>query len=361
LAKVSIAIEDVTVRFGPNTALGGVSLVIEPGELLLLLGPSGCGKSTLLRSVAGFVTPESGRVLFDGEDVTTVSPDQRQIGMVFQSFALFPHLSVGENVAFGLRERKVPRAEIPARVEQALSDVRMKDFEKRRVDQLSGGEQQRVALARALVTRPRCLLLDEPLSNLDASLRQSMREEIRRVCKQHGLTTLYVTHDQKEALAIADRIAVLRAGKIVQLGPPHEVYSRPNSASVATFLGETNLLDAEIVGQEGGTTRLRAGGIELESTVPVAGSAAVGDRVLLSIRPECIRLSKEPSPVNSFVVHVNSTSFLGEYCHHELGHGEHSLIAFELNGRPRDRPAGSQSWATVSPDDVVVLPGDKQP
>ncbi|HYP87948.1 MAG TPA: ABC transporter ATP-binding protein, partial [Polyangiaceae bacterium] len=234
MTKIAIAVEGVAVRFGDSVALRSVSLSIAPGELLMLLGPSGCGKSTLLRSIAGFVTPDSGRVLFDGEDVTSLPPHRRQIGMVFQSFALFPHLSVGENVAFGLREQRRPRAEINERIERALHDVKMGGLAGRRVDQLSGGEQQRVALARALVTRPRCLLLDEPLSNLDAGLRHSMREEIRRVCKEHGLTTLYVTHDQKEALAIADRIAVMRAGSLEQIGSPWDVYRSPRSRSVAT-------------------------------------------------------------------------------------------------------------------------------
>ena len=365
MAKIAIAVEGVTVRFGDSVALRSVSLTIEPGELLLLLGPSGCGKSTLLRTIAGFVTPDAGRVLFDGADVTRVPPHERQIGMVFQSFALFPHLSVGENVAFGLREQRRPSVEINERVERALSDVKMGGFAARRVDQLSGGEQQRVALARALVTRPRCLLLDEPLSNLDAGLRHSMREEIRRVCKEHGLTTLYVTHDQKEALAIADRLAVMKAGKLEQLGSPWEVYRAPRSRSVATFLGETNLLTARVLAREGENVRVRIGAAvgsaaggegPLELLAAARPGLEVGAQVLLSIRPECVRLSSERGGPSWFEVAAVQSSYLGELCEHTLACHGFTLRAYELNPQsPRSHDAGSQLWAEVSPHDVVLL------
>jgi iron(III) transport system ATP-binding protein len=357
LTKIAIAVQDVTVRFGESTALRSVSLAVEPGELLLLLGPSGCGKSTLLRSMAGFVAPDSGRVLFDQQDVTNVPPHQRQIGMVFQSFALFPHLSVGENVAFGLREQRRPKSEIAERVERALQDVRMGGFATRRVDQLSGGEQQRVALARALVTRPRCLLLDEPLSNLDAGLRHSMREEIRRVCKEHGLTTLYVTHDQKEALAIADRIAVMHAGQLQQIGTPWDVYRAPRSRRVATFLGETNLLDGRIVGRDGEKLRVKAGDLQLLAE-PRADLADNGP-VLISIRPECVRLTTAGEP-GAFAMTLQSSSYLGELCEHLLtGHGI-TLRAYELNpSAAAEHAVGSQLWARLSPADVVLLEPDR--
>jgi iron(III) transport system ATP-binding protein len=359
LAKIAIAVEGVAVRFGDSVALRSVSLAVEPGELLLLLGPSGCGKSTLLRSIAGFVTPDAGRVLFDGEDVTGLPPHRRQIGMVFQSFALFPHLSVGENVAFGLREQRRPKAEIAERIERALSDVKMGGFGDRRVDQLSGGEQQRVALARALVTRPRCLLLDEPLSNLDAGLRHSMREEIRRVCKEHGLTTLYVTHDQKEALAIADRIAVMKAGRLEQVGSPWEVYRTPQSRSVATFLGETNLLDASVIGQEGDSLRVRASRLELSAHA--REHFGLGSNVLLSIRPECIRLSTSRSSDAAFPVKLLRSSYLGELSEHEVSHEGLRLRAYELNPRSRDQhPENAPLWAEVSPSDVVLLAPDHE-
>jgi iron(III) transport system ATP-binding protein len=358
VTKIAIAVQDVTVRFAETTALRSVSLAVEPGELLLLLGASGCGKSTLLRSIAGFVVPDAGRVVFDGQDVTDVPPHQRQIGMVFQSFALFPHLSVGENVAFGLREQRRPKSEIEGRVERALEDVRMGGFSARRVDQLSGGEQQRVALARALVTRPRCLLLDEPLSNLDAGLRHSMRDEIRRVCKEHGLTTLYVTHDQKEALAIADRIAVMHGGEVQQIGTPWDVYRTPRSRRVATFLGETNLLDARIVGREGERLRVKAG--ELELVAAARPGMAPDQDVLVSVRPESVKLSATRE-VDAFGVTLQSSSYLGELSEHVVSGSGVTLRAYELNpSAPAQHPTGTALWARLNPEDVVLLEPDRQ-
>ncbi len=359
MTEIAIAVEDVTVRFGERAALRSVSLSVQPGELLLLLGPSGCGKSTLLRTLAGFVEPASGRVLFDGQDVTALPPHQRQIGMVFQSFALFPHLTVGENVAFGLREQRRPKSEIGERVQQALADVRMGGFSGRRVDQLSGGEQQRVALARALVTRPRCLLLDEPLSNLDAGLRHSMREEIRRVCKEHGLTTLYVTHDQKEALAIADRIAVMQAGELLQLGTPWDVYRSPCSRRVATFLGETNLLEAEVLAQDGELLRVKSGPLELSAAA--RGGFGPGQRVLLSIRPECVRLSAGSSEPNALEAQLVESSYLGELSEHLLRVDEVELRAYELNpALPAEHPPGTALQVVIKPADVVLLEPDPE-
>jgi ABC-type Fe3+/spermidine/putrescine transport system ATPase subunit len=357
LTKIAITVEGLSVRFGQNTALSSVSLALEPGELLLLLGPSGCGKSTLLRCIAGFVKPDAGRVRFDGEDVTDVPPHQRQIGMVFQSFALFPHLTVGENVAFGLREQRRPKPEINERIGRALADVRMSGFAERRVDQLSGGEQQRVALARALVTRPRCLLLDEPLSNLDAALRHTMRDEIRRVCKEHGLTTLYVTHDQKEALAIADRIAVMRKGRLEQLGTPWQVYRTPRSRSVATFLGETNLLEGRVVERTGELLRVESGSLRLQAIA--RPGIEPGQQVLLSVRPECVQLSESGSEPDWFPVTTVRSSYLGELCEHELNHREVALRAYELNPQsPHAHAAGTPLWARVHPEDVVLLDPD---
>src|SRR5215213_67569 len=243
---ISIRVQQLTKRFGTVTALHQLDLTIEPGELFFLLGPSGCGKTTLLRSLAGFYIPDEGKIFFGDEDVTRLAPHKRNTGMMFQSYALWPHMTVAENVAFGLEERKVPADETKRRVGAALESVRMGQYADRRPNQLSGGQQQRVALARALVIRPRCLLLDEPLSNLDAKLRLEMRTEIRRVCKEFGLTAIYVTHDQKEALSIADRMAVLEAGHIRQVGTPAEVYRHPQSRFVADFMGETNFLAGKI-------------------------------------------------------------------------------------------------------------------
>ena len=249
---ISIQIKQLTKRFGPVVALDKLDLTINPGELFFLLGPSGCGKTTFLRCLAGFYTPDEGRILFGDEDVTHLAPHRRNAGMVFQSYALWPHMTVAENVAFGLEERRVPRDEIRRRTGEALESVHMSEYSGRKPNQLSGGQQQRVALARALVVRPRCLLLDEPLSNLDARLRLEMRGEIRRVCKEFQLTTVYVTHDQKEALSISDRMAILDGGQILQVGTPREIYRRPARRKVAAFIGEADFIPGRILSAGGG-------------------------------------------------------------------------------------------------------------
>jgi iron(III) transport system ATP-binding protein len=272
---ISIRIQHLTKRFGTTTALENLDLTIQPGELFFLLGPSGCGKTTLLRSMAGFYIPEEGTIHFGDEDVTRLEPHKRNTGMMFQSYALWPHMTVAENVAFGLEQRRVPRDEIRRRVGEALESVRMGSLAARRPNQLSGGQQQRIALARALVIRPRCLLLDEPLSNLDAKLRLEMRTEIRRVCKEFNLTTVYVTHDQKEALSISDRMAILDRGRILQVGAPREVYRRPSSKVVADFIGEADFIPATLVGAERWWT-LRSG----------------GSKASWAIRPSCRRRAR---------------------------------------------------------------------
>ena len=238
----SIRVESVVKTFGNTRALDGISLRVEPGELFFLLGASGCGKTTLLRCIAGLESPTHGAIFFGDRDVTNMPPHKREAAMVFQSYALWPHLTVGQNIAFGLEERKVSRPEIKRRVDEALEMVQLPGYGDRSIDQMSGGQQQRVSLARALVVKPKCLLLDEPLSNLDAQLRVEMRREIRRIVKENGLTGIYVTHDQEEALAMADRMAVLTRGNIGQIGTPEQIYREPRSAYVANFIGETNLI-----------------------------------------------------------------------------------------------------------------------
>ena len=236
---VGVTIENVTKRFGDVAAVEGVTLEIARGELFFLLGPSGCGKTTLLRMVAGFYTPDVGRIVFDDRDVTNVPPHKRNTGMVFQNYALWPHLTVEENVAYGLDVRDVSASERKDRVAKALETVRMQRYAGRSPNQLSGGQQQRVALARALVIEPDAVLLDEPLSNLDAKLRLEMREEIKRIHETIGITMIYVTHDQKEALSMADRLAVMKDGRVCQTGDPRAIYNHPRSAFVAGFIGET--------------------------------------------------------------------------------------------------------------------------
>jgi iron(III) transport system ATP-binding protein len=357
-SPVAITMSDVTVRYGATVAVDRVSLAIEPGELFLLLGPSGCGKTTLLRALAGFVEADAGSIRFGDEDVTRVPAHARHAGMVFQSFALWPHLSVFENVAFGLRERRVPKAEIAGRVEAALASTRLPGYGSRRVDELSGGEQQRVALARALVVRPRCLLLDEPLSNLDAKLRHSMREEIRRLCKEHGLTTVYVTHDQKEALAVADRIGVMTSGQLLQVGSPADVYRRPRSRAVAAFVGETNLLPGRVAAVSASEVRVESPVGAFVAARDDAFAPGEGAEVWISIRPECLRLLREgegeaPNRLRGRREHVTN---LGELAEHRVRVGDTVISVFELNARVDGR---DELAVAVDPADVVLLPREE--
>ncbi len=352
---IPIHLRNLTKRFGDVVALDDLSLEIRAGELFFLLGPSGCGKTTLLRSIAGFNGLDGGRIHFGDEEVTRVPPHARQTGMMFQSYALWPHLSVAQNVAFGLEERRVPRPELQHRVAEALATVHMSDHAQRKPNELSGGQQQRVALARALVVRPRCLLLDEPLSNLDARLRVQMRGEIRRIAKEHGLTTVYVTHDQKEALSIADRIAVLEAGRLLQVGTPTEIYRRPGSIAVATFIGETDLLPGRVTAVDGGAPQVetRIGTFRGVWGDPVA-AAAVGTAITVSIRPECWRLQTEPATLNGVRARIGRATFLGELAQYELIAGEVVLKVLELNPRfVNAADATVHAWA--QPEDVVVL------
>ena len=242
-----IHIDGLVKTFGSTRAVDGISLTVSSGEMFFLVGPSGCGKTTLLRMLAGFSTPDSGRICFGSEDVTALPPNQRDIGMVFQGYALWPHMTVAENISFGLKMRKVPKEDVERRVSEVIEMTGLTGMSARKPNALSGGQQQRVALARALVIRPNLLLLDEPLSNLDAKLRIEMRREIRRICKQSGTTAIYVTHDQDEALSMSDRMAVLNAGQVQQCDTPVNSYRRPVSRFVAEFLGEANLVLAELV------------------------------------------------------------------------------------------------------------------
>jgi len=286
-----LELERVTRRFGETTAVDDLSLEIAPGELLTLLGPSGCGKTTTLRMIAGFETPSAGRILLDGRDITGTPPQRRGFGMVFQNYALFPHLDVAGNVAFGLEGKGIPRAEIRRRVEEALALVDLAGYGSRKVQQLSGGQQQRVALARALAPQPRILLLDEPLSNLDAALRERTRTELRALLERLGITAIFVTHDQEEAFALADRIAIMEKGRLRQVGTPEELYRRPATPFVATFLGQANFVDARVLGREGDQLICElTGGVRWRVPAANGGAAgtppAPGERVRIMVRPE---------------------------------------------------------------------------
>jgi len=328
-----IRIESLAKSYGAIAALRSVDLQIRSGELFFMLGPSGCGKTTLLRLIAGLQSPTSGRILFNGQDVTDVPTQKRNAVMCFQGYALWPHMTVRENIRFGLSVRQTP-ADRPgqlARVEQVLEIIRMQGpLADRKPQQLSGGQQQRVALARALVVRPACLLLDEPLSNLDTHLRQEMRREIERICREAAITTVYVTHDQKEALSTADRIAVLRDGQLVQVGTPEELYRRPTDAFVAEFIGPTNLIDAEIVSVSDGIATASSAVGQIRAQI---GPSSLTGKVRLSIRPELIRVVRgAPAGVAANVNRVTgailASSFLGQSSEHlvSVGAGQFRML-----------------------------------
>ncbi|HEU5080460.1 MAG TPA: ABC transporter ATP-binding protein [Opitutaceae bacterium] len=356
---ISIRVQHLTKRFGPTVALKNLSLTIEKGELFFLLGPSGCGKTTLLRTLAGFFFPDEGQVFFGDEDVSHLEPHRRQTGMMFQSYALWPHMTVAQNVAFGLEERKVPKDQIKQRVAEALAAVRMEQYAQRSPNQLSGGQQQRVALARALVIRPRCLLLDEPLSNLDAKLRLEMRTEIRRVCKEHNLTTVYVTHDQKEALSISDRMAILDAGQVLQVGTAREVYRRPHCSKVAHFIGEADAITGKVLRVEGESAAVETPIGVFEGILGnVAKPPAIGADVQLAIRPECWKLSTEKKSINSVAGRIGAATYLGEVAQYELvptKRDDAPLKVLELNPKFLGVSGEKEIFATAAAEDVVVL------
>jgi iron(III) transport system ATP-binding protein len=347
---MKVGLQHVTKRFGAALVVDDVTLDIADGELFFLLGPSGCGKTTLLRCIAGFCAPDRGQIFIGDQDATGLPAHERDTAMVFQSYALWPHLTVRENVAFGLDVRKIPQAELARRVDEALAMVKMTGRAADKPTQLSGGQQQRVALARALVVRPKCLLLDEPLSNLDAKLRLEMRTEIRRICKEARLTAIYVTHDQKEALSIADRLAVLREGRVEQCGAPRAVYERPENKFVANFIGETNFIEGQVV---------RANVIQTPQGCVVAAGrpVEVGKPVTLSIRPEVIHLGAAPSEAgNVFQGVVHDTIYLGEMAEHRVRWGEVDLKVFDLHPQivARDNQQ-EQTTIWFRAEDVVVL------
>jgi iron(III) transport system ATP-binding protein len=351
----SIRAENIVKKFGTVPALDGISLTIGPGELFFLLGSSGCGKTTLLRCIAGLETPTSGSIHFGTREVTDMPPHKREAAMVFQSYALWPHMTVAQNIAFGLEERKVPKPEIKHRVEEALEMVRLPGYGERSIDQMSGGQQQRVSLARALVVKPKCLLLDEPLSNLDAQLRVEMRREIRRIVKENGLTGIYVTHDQEEALAMADRMAVLTKGRIGQIGTPEEVYRDPRSAYVANFIGETNLMEGIYQETRSGFARVETPGGMLSGRITdPEWTPARGEAVRVSIRPEAWRLHKDGGD-NPLTGKISERAYLGQRIQYwiETAAGRQQVV--EMNPHIMHEPGDAAIMLHARNDDVVVI------
>jgi spermidine/putrescine ABC transporter ATP-binding subunit len=289
---IAVRLDGVTKRFGAITALDTVTLLVRRGELMTLLGPSGCGKTTLLNLVAGFLMPDRGEIAIDGERVSDLPTYRREIGIMFQNYALFPHMSVAANVGYGLRMRRTPKPEIAGRVADALALVKLEGLEDRKPRQLSGGQQQRVALARALVIRPRVLLLDEPFSALDRNLRASMQVELKDIQRKLGVTTIFVTHDQSEALSLSDRIAVIAEGRIRQLGAPDEIYRAPIDRFVASFVGDVNVLRARLEHIDGATAVVALGAVKVPVPARTLQGAAAGVMVDLFVRPEGLRVAE---------------------------------------------------------------------
>jgi len=356
-----VRFERVSKRFAAVTAVTDLSLEIFQGEFFALLGPSGCGKTTLLRLLAGLETPDGGRVMLEGEDLTPVPPHRRPVNMMFQSYALFPHLSVEGNVAFGLKQDGLPKLEIAKRVADMLALVRLTGFERRKPHQLSGGERQRVALARALVKRPRVLLLDEPLAALDKKLRRETQFELMHLREALGLTFLIVTHDQEEAMTVADRIAVMDRGRIVQVAAPPEIYEQPNSRWVADFIGEVNLIEGRLVaGSPASAT------IESKDAGRIAAAAApegkAGDTVWAAIRPEKVRIGREPpaqTGVNCVAGQVWDIGYLGDLSTYKvrLGSGFVMKAAAANMARALEQPISfdDRVWLSWAPEAAVVL------
>jgi iron(III) transport system ATP-binding protein len=337
MGAVGIRLEELSKRFhhrvhGDVYAARDVSLTVAPGELVTLLGPSGCGKTTTLRMIAGFETPDAGRVFIGDEDVTPLLANRRHLGFVFQNYALFPHLTVFDNVAYGLRVQGRPPAQVARAVGEVLALVGLPGYDRQFPQQLSGGEQQRVALARAIVIRPRVLLFDEPLSNLDAQLRVRMRGEIRALQQALSITTIYVTHDQEEAMAISDRIAVMSRGSIVQEGSAETLYARPASEFVARFIGRVNLLPARVVAASGEAVEVEVAGQRLKAVV--AGRAAADDKARVVVRPETIELAPAGEGAAGTVI---ARTFLGEKVEYQVRVGDETVQVTRPTGAPDAR------------------------
>jgi spermidine/putrescine transport system ATP-binding protein len=357
--KDRVELRSVTKKFGSFTAVEDVNLAVRAGEFMTFLGPSGCGKTTVLRMISGFETPTQGTVLLDGRDVTHEPPYRRDVNQVFQSYALFPHLTVAENIAFGLRMRKASSAEIEERVKRGVDLVSLGGFEDRKPSQLSGGQRQRVALARAIVCEPKVLLLDEPLSALDAKLRHQMQMELKRLQQRLGITFIFVTHDQSEALTMSDRIAVINKGRIEQLGNVYEIYHSPRTTFVANFIGHANILNAEVIERGDGRVHIKLGG-KLDLVIRDENLAPSTETLLVSIRPEKIHIERQrpTGDYNVFEAEVAEEFFKGATDELTLRHESGlELLAIAANESAHQESfcKGDKVFCSLHPNDVVVV------
>jgi spermidine/putrescine ABC transporter ATP-binding subunit len=356
-----IAVEHLTKRFGPLAVVSDVGLSIQEGELFTLLGPSGCGKTTLLRLIAGFYGPDEGEIRFDDRVVNAVPPHERGIGMVFQNYALWPHMTVSENVSYGLKLRGLPQSDIAARTQGVLEKVKLAGLGDRYPGQLSGGQQQRVALARALVLNPQILLLDEPLSNLDAKIRVQVRAEIRKLQKELGITTVYVTHDQEEALTLSDRIAVFNQGRIFQVGPPKALYERPTSRFVADFIGINNLVDGKVLSIDGAQRTLRAETAFGEIAAIHDEPLKPGDRCVVCVRPENIALEGQPGGgVNHLNGRISFAAYLGNTLRYDVDLGQGITFKTDIRDPWHHEPLAMGTSVTLScpVSSTLAIPAD---
>ena len=328
-SPIGVSIKNLSKVFlaqkGDFLAVNHVSLEVQPGELVTLLGPSGCGKTTILRMLSGFTIPTEGTIHMGGEDMTNVPPNRRDVGMMFQSYALFPHLSVYENVAYGLRVKKIPKAELEQRVESILDMMQIGEFRARIPEQLSGGQQQRVALARAIVTEPKILLFDEPLSNLDAKMREYMRDEIRKLQQRLGITSVYVTHDQEEAMAISDKVVIMNKGIIEQIGNPIEIYVRPNNKFVADFMGKANFAPGKVTGQDGDKILVEVLGQKMAVNPNETFAVKSGDSLACMIRPEFLKVDSS-GPYSGV---VRRSTYLGDHTEYEVEIAGEKLVMID--------------------------------
>ncbi len=344
---------DVVKSFGDNTVLHNIDLDIKAGSLTTLLGPSGCGKTTILRLIAGLELPSSGKVILGDEDVSVLSASQRDVAMVFQSYALFPHMTVGENVGYGLKMQGIGKEERNVQVKKALASVGLDGFQDRFIDQMSGGQQQRVAVARALILKPKVMLFDEPLSNLDSKLRRQMREDIRRLQQELGITSVYVTHDQDEALAVSDDVVVVKDGIIAQQGSPKELYLQPNSKFVATFMGDANIIKGDVI-EIGKTSRLKIDEVEIATDMPM-DEALLDNSIEIAIRPEALSLASTQSKKKGLLCTIISKAYIGAAIEYSVKWNDQDLFLVSATGN-QEFEIGDSAKVIITPPGIAPIP-----